>query len=198
MSSGVSKSCGARPPRSRRLRAQLFRHIGRRGLELGDLAAELRVSVAAALDEPLAEGISQALALVGRVLALGVGLAHKVVQEIFPAKLANFQELGDWVGVVGSGVPKPLGDAFHERAAFNVPDPRRRRHMFLVDILRNARRRSPARRWRRGRRLGGAIRGALRHQPLLFEDLTAARRHLVERAFGCFAFPKASQTRFSL
>jgi hypothetical protein len=95
-----------------------------RGLELGDLAAKLRVPVALPIDDPAPESISHALTSVGGALAHGINALYEALAEALQVDVAERQELGDGVGMAGKGVPKRLGSAFNECATLEVGEPR--------------------------------------------------------------------------
>jgi hypothetical protein len=106
--------------------------LGRRGLELGDLGAKLRVPVAHAVDDPAPKGFVHARTSVGRVLGHGIIVLHEAAAKLLELGLAERQELADGIGMAGKGVPKRLGNAFDERAPFEVGDPWRRRRSLAV------------------------------------------------------------------
>ena len=81
------------------------------------------MSVARALDEPVPEGMPHALPLVARELALGIRAPHEVAADALHVLVADALELSNGVGTVGLGVSKCLGDAFDERATFEMGDP---------------------------------------------------------------------------
>jgi hypothetical protein len=78
-----------------------------------------------ALDEPVPEGMPHALPLVARELALGIHIhaPHEHAADALHVVVADALELSNGVGTVGLGVSKCLGDAFDERATFEMGDP---------------------------------------------------------------------------